>query len=111
MLCHALGVKRVRVEDPFDLEGLEKAIKEETAVEEPSVIIVQRPCALLKYVKFDGPMHINSEKCKKCGMCMKIGCPAISKTENGMVIDSSLCNGCGLCTKVCKFGCIEKGAE
>ena len=111
MLCHALGVKRVRIEDPFDLEGLEKAIKEETAVEEPSVIIVQRPCALLKYVKFDGPMHINSEKCKKCGACMKIGCPAISKTESGMVIDTSLCNGCGLCTKVCRFGCIEKGAE
>ena len=42
---------------------------------------------------------------------MKIGCPAISKTESGMVIDTSLCNGCGLCTKVCRFGCIEKGAE
>ena len=110
-LVRAIGVKRVRIEDPFDLEGLEKALKEETAAEEPSVIIVQRPCALLKYVKFDGPMHIDSEKCKKCGMCMKLGCPAISKTENGMVIDSSLCNGCGLCTKVCKFGAILGGAE
>ncbi len=108
-LCKAIGVKRVRVEDPFDLEGLEKAIKEETKAEEPSVIIVQRPCALLKYVKHDGPLTIDSEKCKKCGACMKLGCPAISKTENGMVIDTSLCNGCGLCTKVCKFGAIGKG--
>lgn len=110
MLCHALGVDRVRVEDPFDLEGLEAAIKEETAIEEPSVIIVQRPCALLKYVKFDGPLHIDPDKCKKCGMCMKIGCPAISKGEDGLSIDPSLCNGCGLCTKICKFGSIEKGA-
>ena len=111
MLAHAVGVKRVRVVDPFDLEGLEAALKEELAAEEPSVIIVQRPCALLKYVKFDGPVQINSEACKRCGMCMKIGCPAIHKTETGYEIDDSLCNGCGLCQKVCKFGAIQKGEE
>ena len=111
MLAHAVGVKRVRVVDPFDLEGLEAALKEELAAEEPSVIIVQRPCALLKYVKFDGPVQIDSEACKRCGMCMKIGCPAIHKTETGYEIDDSLCNGCGLCQKVCKFGAIQKGEE
>lgn len=108
-LCHAIGVKRVSVVDPFDLEGLEQLLKQEVAAEEPSVIIVQRPCALLKYVHYDGVMEINSETCKKCGMCMKLGCPAIVKKENGYQIDASLCNGCGLCQKVCKFGAMQKG--
>ena len=101
-LCEAVGVKRVRVEDPFDLEGFEKAVKEELEAEEPSVIISRRPCALLKGVKFPGPISINKDKCVGCKMCMKIGCPAIVLKGGKPVIDSTLCNGCGLCKKVCK---------
>ncbi len=101
-LCEAIGVKRIRVEDPFDLQGFEKAVKEEIAAEEPSVIISRRPCALLKGVKFPGPISIDPNKCIGCKMCMKIGCPAIVLKNDRPVIDSTLCNGCGLCKKVCK---------
>jgi indolepyruvate ferredoxin oxidoreductase alpha subunit len=38
-LCRAVGIKRVRVVDPYNLEQTEAAIKEELAVSEPSVII------------------------------------------------------------------------
>lgn len=108
-LCHALGVEHVRVADPFDLVGFEKAVKEETEREELSVIIAQRPCALLKSVKYTGHCAVDAEKCRKCKMCMKLGCPAITATEDGGVaIDLSLCNGCGLCTGVCPFHAIEK---
>jgi len=106
-LCHAIGIERVRIADPFDVDGFENVVKEEVAAEEPSVIIAQRPCALLKSVKFTGRAAVDREKCKNCKMCMKIGCPAIS-FKDGIVIDSTLCNGCGLCMNVCKFGALVK---
>ena len=107
-LCHAVGVDRVRVEDPFDLVGFEKAVKEELAADEPSVIIAQRPCALLKGVKYSGHCTVDSDACRGCKMCMKLGCPAISFKNGKAVIDTNQCNGCSLCTSVCPFKAIRK---
>ena len=107
-IAEAVGVSRITVVDPFDIEKFEKVVKEELAAEEPSVIIAQRPCALLKKAGYTGTYRINAEKCKNCKLCMKLGCPAISITENGPVINETLCVGCGLCPNVCKFGAIEK---
>ena len=108
-LCEAIGVPSVRVVDPFDMKELEQTIMEESEKDVPSVIIARRPCALLVKKK-TAPCAINTDKCRKCGMCMKIGCSAILKAENGQVsIDASLCNGCGLCKEMCHFGAIEGG--
>ena len=106
-LGHAVGIKRVSVVDPFDLVEFEKTIKEELAAEEPSLVIVQRPCALLKGVKFPGPVQIDQGKCKNCKACMKLGCSAISIKDGHLEIDQTLCNGCGLCQRVCKFDAIH----
>ena len=106
-MCHAIGIDRVRIADPFDVDAFEKVVKEEVEADEPSVIIAQRPCALLKSVKYTGKAGVDAEKCKKCKICMKIGCPAIS-FKDGVVIDTTLCNGCGLCMQVCKFGALVK---
>ena len=108
-LCKAVGVERVRVEDPFDIKGFEKAVKEELVVDEPSVIIAQRPCALLKTVKHEGYYKVDEDKCRSCKMCMKLGCPAIIFENGKAKIDATQCNGCGLCVKVCPFGAITKG--
>lgn len=108
-LCEAIGVPSVRVVDPFNMKELEQTIMEESEKDVPSVIIARRPCALLVKKK-TAPCAINTDKCRKCGMCMKIGCPAILKAENGQVsIDASLCNGCGLCKEMCHFDAIEGG--
>lgn len=107
-LCKSVGVKNVVVADPFDVKAFEKVVKEEVERDEPSVIIAQRPCALLKKVKYTGRCVINN-KCKKCKMCMKLGCPAISFDGDGIRIDETQCNGCGLCFNVCPFGAMEKG--
>jgi indolepyruvate ferredoxin oxidoreductase alpha subunit len=104
-LCKAVGIERVVVADPFDLENFERILKEETGADEPSVIIARRPCALLKGVKHHGALEIN-ENCKNCKMCMRLGCPAISAGDGRVVIDPTLCVGCGLCVKVCRFGAI-----
>ena len=64
---------------------------------------------LLKNQKFPFKCVANSENCKKCGMCLKIGCPAITKGEDGkIIINKSMCNGCGLCKSYCKFNAINK---
>ncbi len=110
-LCKSIGVEHVVVADPFDVKNFERVVKEETAREEPSVIIAQRPCALLKTVKYTGHCTI-TDRCRKCKVCMKMGCPAISQTKDGgVVIDTTQCNGCGLCVNVCPFGAIEKTEE
>jgi indolepyruvate ferredoxin oxidoreductase alpha subunit len=103
-LCQTIGVKRVKVVDPFELDTLEKMIKEEVEAQEPSVIISRRPCALL--IKEKHPA-LKVDGCKNCGMCLKLGCPAIIKLEDRVMIDASQCNGCGLCAKVCKFGALK----
>ena len=106
-LCHALGINRVRVVDPYDLAAVETAVKEELAAEEPSVIISRRPCMLLKYVKANPPYHIDTEKCRGCKMCMKLGCPSISVRNGKATIDNTLCTGCGVCAQLCKFSAIQ----
>ena len=106
-LVQAVGINRIRVVDPFDLEACEKAVKEETAVDEPSVIIARRPCALLKNVKYDQNVTVDQDKCTGCKMCMRLGCPAITMKGKKMEINKTLCNNCGLCANVCKFGAIK----
>ncbi len=107
-LAEAVGIRRVTVVDPYDLENTEKVIKAELEVDEPSVIISRRPCALLKYVKHNPPLQVNTDKCTSCKMCMRIGCPAISMKNGKASIDFTQCVGCNVCTQLCKFGAIEQ---
>jgi indolepyruvate ferredoxin oxidoreductase alpha subunit len=110
LLAKAVGVERVRIADPFDINGFEKIVKEEVEADEPSVIIAQRPCALLKQVRYEGPQRIN-DKCRKCRSCMRIGCPAIVDKGDAIEINSALCVGCKLCSNVCAFNAIEKAGD
>lgn len=106
-LVEALGVKRVVTVDPYDLEALQRVIKEELAAREPSVIITNRPCALL--VKFREPaFQVNPDKCTGCKACLRLGCPAISFSDGRAQIDPVLCTGCSLCAQVCKFDAISQ---
>lgn len=106
-LCRAMGVKNVVEVNAFDIAELEKVIREETAKDEVSVIITKSPCVLLD--KSKKPLYIaHTDCCKKCGMCMKPGCPAMTRNEDGTVhIDDTMCTGCGLCATLCKFDAIE----
>lgn len=106
-ICRAMGIKNVYEINAFDIALLEKTIKEETAKDEISVIITKTPCVLLD--KRKKPLYtVHTDKCRKCGMCMKPGCPAMTKNEDGTIhIDDTMCTGCGLCETLCKFDAIE----
>ncbi|MBQ3069721.1 MAG: indolepyruvate ferredoxin oxidoreductase subunit alpha [Clostridia bacterium] len=106
-LCRALGFNRVRVVDPYDLSACETAVKEELAAKEPSVIISRRPCVLLKSVKANPPLNVNTDKCRSCKKCMKLGCPAISMKNGKAFVDPTLCVGCNVCTQLCAFDAFE----
>ncbi len=107
-LCKSLGIKNVTEVDVFDIDSFEKVVKEEVAKDEVSVIIACGPCALLKGMKFPNVCVPNSDKCKKCGACLRPGCPALTKNEDGTIsIDDTMCNGCGLCKRLCKFDAID----
>ncbi|MBN2852681.1 MAG: indolepyruvate ferredoxin oxidoreductase subunit alpha [Clostridia bacterium] len=110
-LAEAIGIKRVKVVDPFDMKKMTETIKEETNTDEPSLIISQRPCALLKTVKYKGIAKVDTEKCRGCKMCMKLGCPAITFNDGKAKINDALCVGCGMCISVCPFEAISKEGE
>ncbi len=106
-VCQALGVNDIKIIDPNETKLLEEGIRDSLSRDEVSVIIARRPCVLLKEVIKDKYYVIDSDKCKSCKACMKIGCPAISMVDGKAVIDTTLCTGCGLCEKMCAFGCIS----
>lgn len=105
-VCHAAGIRRVRVVDPYDTVQVETALKEELAVQEPSVIISRRPCVLLKSVVKKAALVVDTEKCRACKACFKIGCPSIHMAQGKAAIDPTLCVGCGLCESLCPFHAI-----
>lgn len=107
-LCRSLGIERVCEVNAFDQKELEKVIREEVKADALSVIIAQAPCALLKGLKFPNKCRPDTEKCKKCGACLRPGCPALTRREDGTIaIDETMCNGCGLCMQLCKFDAIK----
>ncbi len=107
-LCRACGVKDLQIVDAYDIKSVERAVKAATASDEVSVIIAQRPCALLDK---SPKTPVKVEGCKSCNLCMKLGCPAISKSETGIKIDPNQCTGCGVCLQVCPFGALKKEGE
>ncbi len=108
LIRNGLGIENTYLVDGYDLKLLKETLKAEMLKPEPSVIIVRRPCVLL-FRKIEwSPMQVNAEKCTKCHLCLKIGCPAISSNGNGKArIDEALCTGCTLCAQACPAKAIE----
>ena len=107
-LCRSVGVQNVIEVNAFDVKALEEILKESVNGDTLTVIIAKSPCVLIKGQVFPNKCEVDAEKCKKCGACMKIGCPAMTRGEDGKVkIDPTMCNGCGLCKNYCKFDAIK----
>lgn len=127
-LGRALGIENPRKVNPWHLEETEQVIKEELEKDDPSLVISEGPCILLRraFKKYNKPLQVDSTKCIGCKSCVNLGCPAISfhpvegdmamtadgKKRKGISrIEASLCPGCHLCFQVCKFGAIQSMEE
>lgn len=108
-LCEGMGIEHVYEIYSFDLRGLERLFREAREREAVTVIIAQSQCVLLK----DNPpirhqYRVEPEECRACGLCMKPGCPALTRDAAGKtLINDAMCNGCGLCFRLCPFGAIQ----
>jgi indolepyruvate ferredoxin oxidoreductase alpha subunit len=109
-LVRALGVRQVQSVAGYDVKAIEKALKEYVKLDEPSVLIVVEPCALLPDVRKRWiPLEVLADKCNGCTLCFRIGCPAILKSEEldektqrpKALIDAGLCTGCEICAQIC----------
>ena len=116
-LCTALGIKHVRMVDPLNLDETRAALQEEMNRPEPSVIITNRPCVLVKregVFKKGLVLSVDQDHCSGCKACLKLGCPAIEwqpapEGKRGKAfIDPQLCNGCDVCRQLCKFNAIGR---
>lgn len=106
-ICRACGAANVDVVDPYDSKKLETLIKQRMGGDELSVLIARGPCRLIDRSRKPSPAYIK-EKCTKCGICVAIDCPALTKTEDGYIaINSDQCTGCNLCVEVCKFDALK----
>jgi TPP-dependent indolepyruvate ferredoxin oxidoreductase alpha subunit len=104
-IAKSLGIEKVEVVDPYDVESTTKVLKEIMDYHGPSVVISERPCPLL--IK-RGPAREVLKECNACGVCVEaFGCPAISLTAERAEIDPTLCYGCGVCEKICPFEAIR----
>ncbi|MGB7574399.1 MAG: indolepyruvate ferredoxin oxidoreductase subunit alpha [Thermodesulfobacteriota bacterium] len=127
-LGRVLGIENPRKVNPWNLEETESVIKEELENDQPSLVISEGPCVLLRraFKKYNKPLRVDSTKCIGCKTCVNLGCPAISyqivegemaitadgKKRKGIsFIDPSLCPGCHLCYQVCKFEAIQSQEE
>jgi len=114
-LVRALGIERVRAVPAFDVDAIDKTMKEFLKAEGPSVLIVQAECALLPSARRQWlPLRVLPEKCNGCTMCFRVGCPAILKSDEldaktqrpKALIDPALCTGCEVCAQVCPWKAI-----
>jgi indolepyruvate ferredoxin oxidoreductase alpha subunit len=109
-----LGIEHSYEVDGYDVKAIRELLKREMAREQPSVIVVRRPCVLLYRKAKWSPMQVDKSTCTSCKVCLRLGCPAISSDADGKaLINESLCSGCEVCSQVCAFKAIsfvdEKG--
>lgn len=100
----ALGFSNIAEVNPREIKKNVEVLKKALDSNEPWLIIAKTPCPLAVRKMPGKPLKIDQDKCKKCGLCLKLGCPAIEKDLQGsMSVNPLLCAGCALCEQVCPF--------
>ena len=113
-IAKAMGYRKVVKVSADDLGGLEKVLKDAMDGDEGALIIAYAPCRIAAKLTKEGLCEVDPGKCKACGACFKMGCPAMTRGREvregafQMVIDPNQCAGCKQCQQVCRFGAIRR---
>ena len=113
-IAKAMGYKKVVKVDADDLTELERVLKDAMDGDEGALIIAYAPCRIAAKLTKEGLCEVDPEKCKACGACFRMGCPAMTRGKEvrpgafQMIIDPNQCAGCRQCSQVCKFGAIKR---
>ena len=106
-IAEGAGVKNVKVIDPYNIKLFEKTLIEELKKGRISVIVARRKCVLLEKNKARVDIYIDEDRCEKCGLCLRFGCPAIEFKDNKYSINTTMCSGCMVCLDICKKNAIK----
>ncbi len=115
-VVRAMGVTYIEEVNAWDVIKMNKIIRTAMRHEDgPAVIIVRGACVFTPHFQHQPHMHVDLAKCVACGSCFRVGCPAITKSDeiyptNNKAkshIDPLLCTGCTVCTQLCPTEAIE----
>ncbi len=110
-----MGVEKVLKVNAFDVKAMEMALKECTSYDGTAVLIAEGECVFIS--KDPQPAYeVDLDLCVACGLCSRMGCPAIVKVKEKHEktgkrktgIDPVLCSGCDVCSQVCPTKAITK---
>ncbi len=113
-IARAMGYKKVVKVSADDLGKLETVLADAMDGDEGALIIAYAPCRIAAKLTKEGLCEVDEAKCKACGACFKLGCPAMTRGAEirpgawQMKIDPGQCAGCIQCRQVCKFDAIRK---
>ena len=102
----ACGIKNVRTLHPHDVQEGFLTLKEAIDSPEPWLIVSRAPCPLHERKPLGPPMTVSEEGCRKCKLCLKLGCPGLERNGQTIQVNKLLCAGCQLCKKICPKGAI-----
>ena len=113
-IAKSMGYKKVVTVPAEDLAELERVLIDAMDGDEAALVIAYAPCRIAAKLTKAGLVEVDSEKCKACGACFKMGCPAMTRGKElrpgafQMVVDANQCAGCTQCSQVCKFDAIKR---
>ena len=113
-IAKSMGYKKVVTVPAEDLAELERVLIDAMDGDEAALVIAYAPCRIAAKLTKAGLVEVDAEKCKACGACFRMGCPAMTRGKEirpgafQMVVDANQCAGCTQCSQVCKFDAIKR---
>jgi indolepyruvate ferredoxin oxidoreductase alpha subunit len=111
-IARGLGVKSVKVVNPYRTRKVVKAFKKTLAGNGVNVLVLRGPCVARQPRTWNRAVQVSDRKCPGFDSCERtcieaLACPAIVRDGDKVRIDNDVCQSCGLCANYCPKGAIK----